>query len=397
MRSILFKHIGFCYFLKISIVFALLFVATGSCSDKHKNEVVYRMIGNDTVFVCDASNISECKEMNLSEWISDFKMVRFENSDTAFFKAWKVYITDHYIGILQDAMSPFKLFDHDGRFVCDIGRIGEGPGEYTTLYSAAMDEKTNTICLAPFTGKNLFKYDFQGNFIGAVHVGKMQKPQIRIESDGSISLIHLCLKGITDFQYARIDTNNELMRTLPNKNRAIEPRDKEGAFVGYNHEVWFYNNHVDFSYMTTASDTLYRIDTRNGQISPRFVMTNHQGYGCIHNELPSCFMVTLFSLEREVEEPKFTMIVVDKESRLAYYVKITNDKVGGIPCVALPYASNGWYHEMYEPSDLVEKIDEYLNKEHGSDKDKRYLQVLRNSIDEEDNNVMFIGRLLNKE
>lgn len=86
-----------------------------------------------------------------------------------------------------------------------------------------------------------------------------------------------------------------------------------------------------------------------------------------------------------------------KESKQAYYVKITNDKVGGIPCFALPYASNGWYHEMYEPADLVEKIDEHLNREHCSDKDKRFLQVLRDSIDEEGNNMMFIGRLLNKE
>ena len=78
-------------------------------------------------------------------------------------------------------------------------------------------------------------------------------------------------------------------------------------------------------------------------------------------------------------------------------MKITNDKVGGIPCFALPYASNGWYHEMYEPADLVEKIDEHLNREHCSDKDKRFLQVLRDSIDEEGNNMMFIGRLLNKE
>ena len=58
---------------------------------------------------------------------------------------------------------------------------------------------------------------------------------------------------------------------------------------------------------------------------------------------------------------------------------------------------NGWYHEMYEPSDLVEKIDEHLNRGHCSDKDKRFLQVLRNSIDEEGNNIMFIGKLLNQE
>lgn len=383
--------------MKISLVFALLFVVLWGCSDKQKNEALYRITDSDTVYVCDASKVFELRRMNLSEWISDFKMICFENSDTAFFKAWKVYITEHYIGILQDAMSPFKLFDHNGRFVCNIGRIGEGPGEYTTLYSAAIDEKTNRVCLAPFRGKKLFIYDLQGNFIGSVHVGDMQKPQVRFEGDGSISLIHLCLKGITDFQYVRIDTNNHLMRTPPNKNRAIDPYDKDGAFVGYNHEVWFYNNQVDFSYMTTASDTLYRIHTRNGQISPRFVMTNHKGYGCTYNELPSCFMVKLFSLEHEAEELKSNMIAVDKEPRQAYYVKITNDKVGGIPCFALPYANNGWYHEMYEPSDLVEKIDEHLNRGHCSDKDKRFLQVLRNSIDEEGNNIMFIGKLLNQE
>ena len=119
--------------MKISLVFALLFVVLWGCSDKQKNEALYRITDSDTVYVCDASKVFELRRMNLSEWISDFKMICFENSDTAFFKAWKVYITEHYIGILQDAMSPFKLFDHNGRFVCNIGRIGEGPGEYILL------------------------------------------------------------------------------------------------------------------------------------------------------------------------------------------------------------------------------------------------------------------------
>lgn len=88
------------------------------------------------------------RQIKLSNWVTDFKCIQLENSDTALVKGWRVYITDNYIGVLDE--QAFKLFNHQGKFLCNIGRTGQGPGEYKVLYGATLNEKFDKICLAPF-------------------------------------------------------------------------------------------------------------------------------------------------------------------------------------------------------------------------------------------------------
>lgn len=364
----------------------------GSCAGVSDDSVTYQIIENDTLYVCDASKISRLETVKLNDWVSDFQVVRFEDLDTALFKAWKIYVTDHYIGILQSDRMAFKLFDRQGRFICDVGSVGQGPGEYAMLYSAAIDEKTNTICLAPFTGDKLMKYNMNGEFICSIDIGRMQKPQIRFESDGSITLTHLCFKDMTAFQYARIDKDNHVSYVLPDKNRAVDARDKDGNFVGFNHEVWFRNNIADFTSMTTAHDTLYKFNLNNEQTTPRFTMTNHTGYYCIYNEYPSCFMIHIGSMSQDAP-PLSDIIITEKQPKQSYYAKIVNDKVGNLPVKSLSHWNDGWYCEMYEPGELIEKIEAHLKENKCSKEDRRILEELQNSIDDNGNNILFVGKI----
>jgi hypothetical protein len=272
-----------------------------------------------------------------------------------------------------------------------VGSIGQGPGEYTMLYGAAIDEKKNTICLAPFSGDKLLKYDMDGYFVCSVHVGEMHKPQIRFETDSSISLVHLCFRGRSGFQYARIDKDNNVSHVLPNKHQAVDALDEHGSFVGYNQEVWFYNNSSDFTYMTTVIDTLYKYNPQNGQTTPRFTMTNHTGYYCVYNELPSYFIARLRG--DGAWKPESNIVVIDKESKQSYYAKFINDKAGNMPVDPLPHPNNGWYYEMFEPYQLIEKIEAHLRKNKCSDEDRKILEKLKASIDEDGNNILFMGKI----
>ena len=76
--------------------------------------------------ICDVNEIRETRTINLSEWVEDFQIIRFENSDTALFRMKSVAITDNYIGICQHGQNAFKLFDRKGNFLCDVGQPGGG-------------------------------------------------------------------------------------------------------------------------------------------------------------------------------------------------------------------------------------------------------------------------------
>lgn len=143
------------------------------------NALSYQVTENDTLFICDAEQWGNSRQIKLSNWVTDFKCIQLENSDTALVKGWRVYITDNYIGVLDE--QAFKLFNHQGKFLCNIGRTGQGPGEYKVLYGATLNEKFDKICLAPFYGKSLLEYNFRGEFLQSIDVSVIVKGQVRYQ------------------------------------------------------------------------------------------------------------------------------------------------------------------------------------------------------------------------
>ena len=84
-------------------------------------------------------------------------------------------------------------------------------------------------------------------------------------------------------------------------------------------------------------------------------------------------------------------IVVDNKNNNSHYVKLVNDYFGGLP--APMNFTNGWFFAMYEPAVLMENIEKRMAASDCTDKDKELLKGLLESLDENDNNVMFIGKL----
>ena len=83
--------------------------------------------------------------------------------------------------------------------------------------------------------------------------------------------------------------------------------------------------------------------------------------------------------------------MVNNKNNNSHYVKLVNDYFGGLP--APMNFTNGWFFAMYEPAVLMENIEKRMAASDCTDKDKELLKGLLESLDENDNNVMFIGKL----
>ena len=378
--------------MKKNIYGLLILTAAGAwnaCTPSAQNDGSISTLetNGDKLTLCDFSKVTDTLSIPLSEWVEDCRLVRFENSDTALFKLQWPAITDQYIGIRQSG-AVFKLFDREGKFLNNIGAIGQGPGEYAgSLYSEAIDEKNRCVYLAPFFGSNkILKYNLDGSFASAIELGEtLNKPKLHLHPDGSLSVTHLCFKGRNEMMVAHIAPDGTLTSYKPTAEQIINPINKDGNFVGFNNEIWSYNNTENFNFMTMPTDTLYQYNPEQNRVTSRFALQNPpkgKDVFLIYNELPGKFLATVWGTGT---------IAIDLQKQQSHYVKLVNDYFGGLPTPM--NFTNGYFFAMYEPLVLMDKIEERLSASGCTDKDKEVLNKLLDSLNENDNNIMFIGKL----
>ena len=74
------------------------------------------------------------------------------------------FVSTRYM-LLGSYLMPCKLFDKNGTFLRQIGGLGQGPGEYTNIYDAQIDEVNNRIYMLPWTSNQLLVFDLDGNIL----------------------------------------------------------------------------------------------------------------------------------------------------------------------------------------------------------------------------------------
>lgn len=368
-------------------IYILFFSALMGCTQTEKDlSVSYELHGVDTLYICNLSEVDKTLDVNIGDWLTDFKIVQLENTDSALVNGWRYYVTDSYIGISNAGQAPFKLFDHNGKLLCCIGDIGRGRGEYLVNYSACIDESRNRICLGSIVSNQLLVYDCAGNFMQSIEFGEtLNKAVLKYEEDGTLSGSQIAFKDMSSFQCFSVDTAGNIEEYSPST--PIPPRDKNGSFVGYNHEIWSYSNTSLFTYRCSAFDTLYAFHPETGKTLPRFTVKRPDNTFVFSTELPACFV---FSLTNNGQDEAY---LVDKHKLQAYKIQMFNDYT------QLPVRNpshvfrNGWYCEMFEPFSLMELIKEELDNPQCAEEKRKRLLELQTMIDENGNNILFIGKL----
>ena len=334
--------------------------------------------------------MKEKRETKLSELVEDVRIIRFENKEEACFKPWWLYFSDNYICVRQDGEA-IKLFDKNGKFITNIGGIGQGPGEYKFVTDIAIDEKGKSIYITQIAGESILKYDIDGNFSREINLGeRLNKPRLFIQPDSILSLVHLRFEDRNDkFTAANIGIyHNDSVQYLYTKELATNMKDEKGEITGYDNEIWAYRNCSDFSFMMTHTDTLYHYNSKTNEIQACFTMTMDPDKKAdsffIFNEFPHHYFVIIAGENGR-------NILVDKEKQEAFETTIVNDFMGNME--VFPKFQDGYYFCTYEPVDLKEKIEEHLTSGNCPAEQADKLRALQHSLKENDNNLLLLGKL----
>ena len=341
--------------------------------------------GNDPVqkpVVCDLGKVKNTETVLLSSLVENCVLLHFEDKDEALVKPWYTTVTEKYIGVRQDGGKPYKLFDRSGKFLCDIGRAGQGPGEFAiAVYDDLIDDKNELVYFTSFMRNKILVYNTSGKFIkNIIAPQELHKPKLHLSDSGVLTVVHMPFKGekVLVFQF---DANGEVIKELPSSEQFLT-RD-------YNEEILNARNTNAFEFHHTLSDTLYHYNMRRNAIEPVFTMqiSASEKPWREYLELNDRYITCLWGKEKQV-------VSTDKKTKASSFIKVVNDYYGNmaVPVSVLNFR-NGWFVYNLEPAQLKDEIEQRLKESNCTVQDKQKLTKLLSTLDENANNVLFVGKL----
>lgn len=383
------------------ICFTLCMPAIIGASSLDNKPVVAKKITlpKGTLVSCNPKSLKDTIKFPLSELIEELEVIRLDNADAALVGgSVRPIIGEKYILVSNNKQVPYKLFDRKGKFVAKIGSYGQGPGEYLNTYYDQLDEKNNRIYILPWNARHLLVYDLKGRNYPSIPLA-MSIPKGAFQVDAARSLItvtSLPFEGLPAIVFQQ-DFKGKVIKSVKPAHLAI-PRDfSDEVSLGQNTSDY----DVSFMRWKRKTDTLFHYNTKANRLEPRFTFDlKLEGSAYLsYTELPHyylgafSFMKQVTSTSSEGTEP--AAFVVNKETLKGSYVEYINDFLGGISLGKwTPLFRNGYYIANSDPMDLKETLDKVLVTNKKMDpKVRQRVQALSKSLNENDNNVVLIGKV----
>ena len=361
----------------------------------------YVQVGTDKVMACDQKLLADTVRIPLSFFTEEMELVKLDNRDEALVGQTGVTVSDNYILVYGSRQNPFKLFDRKGKFLTNIGAIGQGPGEYQMVYDAKLDEANNRIYILPWNASQLLVYDLQGNVLDPIPLClRCPKAKFNVDlSEGKVSIVLLPFKGYPAVAWTQDLEGKRIDFIEPGHLEAPQDFSNE-VTAGFNIPGVFDVNILCI--MPTRVDSLYRYASDKNRLIPTFTLNfantdkiPWHGYG----EYPHHFVGNFSEPPVEVSPGSWTNgqtfhYIVDKETGKGSFFTLYNDYFGNLE-IGYPSSAffNGYYTRNIEPGNLMTDIENALKNQDITAEMRKKLTDLQASIDENDNNYVMIAQL----
>jgi hypothetical protein len=375
----------------LKVLFLALVFGVYSCSPKGDGTVSEVVVNGNKMYVFSLNSLkSDTATIPLSSLVENCYLVPLENSDDAYFSPWFTTVTEKYIGVRQQGGDPYKLFDSSGKFLCNVGAVGQGPGEYSiSLYDDIIDDKNELIFLTSMIGDKILVYNTSGQFLkNIVAPHRIQKPKMFL-SDDVLTVVHLPFNDNRAFAIQfDVHTGDVLKELAPPAHLIVHNFDGE----------LFNTRSVSniFDFIHTDSDTLYHFDMKNNEILPVFTMT----YSSSENIWKQYYQLNkdlFLSNIQSLRDNRFTnvgIVATDLTSKKSSWIKVVNDYYGNMPVpIGIGSVRNGYWVYNIQPEQLMENIENRLAEGSCTENEKEVLRKTLSTLEEGANNVVFIGKL----
>jgi hypothetical protein len=364
--------------LRVAFAAALTVAITGSVSQTRPISFV-KKVGGQEVVICPVEKVTETRDLPLSEIIESCEMVKLDAGENALIgQTWFPAISENHICIVSHGNIPVKLFDRKtGKFLCEVGIKGRGPNEYNMLYGAQFSNDGKTIYLFTRSAPaKIFAYDLNGQFLKSIPLAISTFTfKAWFEDESAITVVTLPGPNneVLCFQQT---TGGDLLKKVP---AGKHFQTGEEIFTNYTPGV--------VSFYITGTDTLFHYDTARNRIIPKFALEfGEKKLLNTPRELPGYYYTGVRGADA-----KWRTVMVNKKTLNTHYASLVNDFFGSIETQMFFF--NDYYVESVPAITLKGRIDKALQNSNLTQGMRKKLTDLNNSITEDDNDIVFYGKL----
>ena len=363
------------------------------------NVVASRVVTDgDTLVVCDVSKIEQHIKLPLSTLVKDWKLLKLENSSKeAMVQPSSIYPSENYLLIHPvEYNRETMLFDKTGKYLFDIGRKGNGPGEIVLdIADIEMDEDNDCVYIRDHKPSRILKYRLSnGEYLTEIPLSYYRTAKFLLNPKDE-TLIVTCRphqrreEGIPWIW--KQDFQGNILQELP-KRAYIRTDWSQFWLWKRNDEIVFF----DFN-LPGRKDTLFHYDLRNNRLKPNFTVNfgseipNHQ-----YEDTSDFYLVSLLNDPGMGVYLNITKrFLIDKKTLKGAYVDIVLDGYGDFSITyQWTYFNNSYFTLGLEPQQVAETCEKLLaHPESLTQEEKQNLQGLLDGITEDDNAFILYGKL----
>jgi hypothetical protein len=357
-------------------IYMMFFVLFCNCSKQNQSG----LLENNILYTI---NLEEClaveQIMKISEIADTVEYIALETpEDITITRVWDIIPVDSF-WIIHSRDGVYKFTDQ-GKYIKNIGRQGQGPGEYSLIYDIAVDPIKKEILLN--TSGILLFYDLEGTFLRMM---RKDGTLFRASIVDSVLWISETAMNTDKYLAYSMDYQGKVLTSIPNPCYAIESQD-EGTGLHLSKMYKPFYNRKDTIYLKgkEVNDTIYQL---SGSISEPYVAFNMGKYklpveyeswysfeasqknGSRYWGIPSVaederYLFLLAQRYAPVDgdryvhnEDNFRYIIYDKSRKLGFRVngKLQDDVLGG-PSIWPYWITDNYYMSVIECYDLLDEI-----------------------------------------
>ena len=378
----------------LSLIFLIILVSVHSCT-------------NDKHFCIISPEKAINREITLSEISTSLTYVPLDN--TVLFKHInKMLITSEFIFISGYPIGLVR-YDINGTFRNQIGKVGNGPGEYRYGNKFSVDTQNSLIYILDMD--EILVYDFDGKFIRSIQLEGINTRLDDIVYANSMLFISEGISmGFGEFDWLVLDVSGKIISKKYNRIPQFTSRwGGHGRMFKFKRDVYYFNSY---------NDTIFKIS--DATFNPAYLFSNgdfrrprHDTENLFNYYDPLTFcMSEKYLFQWYYFNKSFHTGIYDKKKGELYSVNnlkdsenggwhspgIINDIDGGWPFPPLisflkddSEFLSGWIFAHEFTSSTNSKW--YHNPNSGLTEKKKILKELVMKVDENDNPIIMIVKL----